>query len=121
MRITAQLAFALSLSVLMVAANRTTRARQHLLYVASPGIRNYVEYGGVGLLVFDIDNGYKFVRRIPTWTAPADKDPENVKGIAASARTGTVYITSLTHVIAIDAISGRTIWDKAYEGGADRL
>ncbi|MDQ6705850.1 MAG: hypothetical protein M3Z85_07785, partial [Acidobacteriota bacterium] len=39
---------------------------KHFLYVASPGLRNYVEYGGVGILVFDIDNGYKFVRRIPT-------------------------------------------------------
>jgi DNA-binding beta-propeller fold protein YncE len=96
-------------------------AGQHLLYVASPGTRNYVEYGGVGLLVFDIDNGYKFVRRIPTWSVPDGKEPENVKGIAASARTGTVYITSLTHVIAIDAVSGRTLWDKPYEGGTDRL
>jgi hypothetical protein len=47
-----------------------------LLYVASPGIRNYVEYGGVGILVFDIDNGYKFVRRIPTWDVPERCDME---------------------------------------------
>jgi len=38
---------------------------RQLLYVASPGTRNYVENGGVGILVFDSDNGYKFVRRIP--------------------------------------------------------
>lgn len=49
----------------------------HLLYVAEPGIRNYEEYGGVGLLVFDIDQDYKFVRRIPTWTVPPlDKSPK---------------------------------------------
>ena len=96
-------------------------ADQHLLYVASPGTRNYVEYGGVGILVFDIDNGYKFVRRIPTWTVPAGKEPQNVKGIAASARTGTVYVTSLDHTIAIDAVSGKTLWDKEYQGGCDRL
>ena len=40
-----------------------------------PGTRNYVEYGGVGLLVFDIDDGYRFVRRIPTWDAPEGKPP----------------------------------------------
>ena len=96
-------------------------ADQHLLYVASPGTRNYVEYGGVGILVFDIDNGYKFVRRIPTWTVPAGKEPENVKGIAASAQTGRVYVTSLNRMIAIDAVSGKKVWDKAYEGGCDRL
>ena len=121
MRITAQLAFALSLSILMVAANRTTRARQHLLYVASPGIRNYVEYGGVGLLVFDIDKGYKLVRRIPTWAVPDGGKPENVKGIAASAKTGIVYITSLDRMIAIDAVTGRKLWDETYAGGCDRM
>ena len=93
---------------------------RHLLYVASPGTRNYTEYGGVGVLVFDIDSGYKFVRRIPTWPMVEGK-AENVKGIAASARTGRVYVTSLTRVIAIDAVSGKTIWDRAYEGGTDRL
>ena len=25
----------------------------------------------MGIVVFDIDDGYKFVRRIPTWDAPA--------------------------------------------------
>src|SRR6266700_1987902 len=96
-------------------------ADQHLLYVASPGTRNYVEYGGVGILVFDIDNGYKFVKRIPTWSVPAGKDPENVKGIAASAKTGRVYVTSLNRMIAIDIVSGKKIWDKTYEGGCDRM
>ena len=43
---------------------RATR-EQRLLYVAEPGIRNYLEYGGHGVLVYDIDHGHKFVRRIP--------------------------------------------------------
>src|SRR5713101_4634645 len=96
-------------------------AEQHLLYVANPGTRNYVEYGGVGILVFDIDKGCKFVRRIPTWDVPDGQKPENVKGIAASAKTGRVYITSLNRMIAIDAVSGKKIWDKTYEGGCDRM
>ena len=102
-------------------AGQLPAAEQHLLYVASPGTRNYVEYGGVGILVFDIDNGYRFVRRIPTWDVPAGKEPENVKGIAASANTGRVYVTSLNRMIAIDMISGKKIWDKTYEGGCDRM
>src|SRR5213078_249211 len=96
-------------------------AEQHLLYVASPGVRNYVEHGGVGILVFDVDNGYRFVRRIPTWNVPDGKAPENVKGIAASAKTGRVYVTSLNRMIAIDAVTGKRIWDKTYEGGCDRM
>jgi DNA-binding beta-propeller fold protein YncE len=99
----------------------TYAAEQHLLYVASPGTRNYVEYGGTGILVFDIDKGYKFVRRIPTWDVPEGKTPENVKGIAASAKTGRVYVTSLNRMIAIDAVTGKRIWDKTYEGGCDRM
>src|SRR6266446_4599962 len=92
-------------------------AEQHLLYVASPGTRNYVEYGGVGILVFDIDDGYKFVKRIPTWDVPDGKEPENVKGVAASGKTGRIYVSSLNWMIALDMVRGRKIWDKAFEGG----
>jgi DNA-binding beta-propeller fold protein YncE len=113
----------LALSVFVLSGPRpgTAASEQHLLYVASPGTRNYVEYGGVGILVFDKDNDYKFVRRIPTWDVAAGKEPENVKGIAASAKTGRIYVTSLNRLIAIDAVSGKKIWDKTYEGGCDRL
>src|SRR5437899_12773636 len=83
-----------ALFLVLLAATVASAAEQHLLYVANPGTRNYVEYGGVGISVFDIDNGYKFVRRIPTWDVPEGKQPENVKGIAASAKIGRVYVTS---------------------------
>jgi DNA-binding beta-propeller fold protein YncE len=117
MRIAAQILLGLFLVIPPVSA----ASSQHLLYVASPGIRNYVEYGGVGILVFDIDHGYKFVRRIPTWTVPESKKAENVKGIAASAKTGIVYVTSLDSMIAIDAVTGKKLWDKTYAGGCDRM
>lgn len=94
---------------------------QHLLYVASPGIRNYTEYGGVGILVFNIDDGYRFMRRIPTWDVPEGEKPQNVKGITASEKTGVVYVTSLDHIIAIDAVTGKKLWDRTYKGGCDRL
>jgi hypothetical protein len=116
----AQILSVLTLSLSMLGAPHPAASR-HLLYVASPGTRNYVEYGDGGILVFDIDNGYKFVRRIPTWTVPEGKKPENVKGIAASANTGIVYAASLDSVIAIDAVSGKKIWDKTYVGGCDRM
>ena len=94
---------------------------KHLLYVASPGLRNYEEYGGVGVLVYDIDAGYKFVKRIPTWDVPAGQKPENVKGIAASAKTGRLYVTTINRMMALDAVSGKKLWDKTYEGGCDRM
>jgi DNA-binding beta-propeller fold protein YncE len=113
--------YAASLLLALLAAGSAAAKEKHYLYAASPGIRNYVEYGGVGIVVFDIDDGYKAVRRIPTWDVPADKVAENVKGIAASAKTGIVYVSSLTRVVAVDAVSGKKLWDKGYVGGCDRL
>jgi DNA-binding beta-propeller fold protein YncE len=121
LRILAGVLASVSFAFLIPVVRIRAAAAQHLLYVASPGIRNYVEYGGVGILVFDIDNGYKFVRRIATWDVPEGKKPENVKGIAASARTGRVYVTSLSRMIAIDAVAGEKIWDKTYKRGCDRM
>ena len=110
-----------TLTVLLTFALATQAAERHLIYAASPGVRNYTEYGGVGIVVFDADHGYKFVRRIPTWEVPAGQKPENVKGIAASAKTGIVYVTSLNHMAAFDIVSGKRLWDKTYEGGCDRM
>jgi DNA-binding beta-propeller fold protein YncE len=121
LRILVRIAVAASLTVSISVTRIQAAATQHLLYVASPGIRNYVEYGGIGILVFDVDDGYKFVRRIPTWDVPEGKKAENVKGIAASATIGRVYVTSLSRMIAIDAVTGEKIWDKAYKGGCDRM
>jgi nitrous oxide reductase len=81
--------------------------RRRLLYVAEPGIRNYVDYGGVGVLVFDVDAHYRFVRRIPTWEVPRGQEPENVKGIAATARTGRLYVTTLRQVACFDLLTDR--------------
>jgi DNA-binding beta-propeller fold protein YncE len=91
------------------------------LYVAQPGVRNYVEYGGVGILVYDIDRGYTFVRRIPSQDVPPGAAPENVKGVAANARTGRLYVTTIRRVMAFDLATDRKVWDRVAEGGADRL
>src|SRR5262245_19258772 len=96
-------------------------ADRHYLYVAEPGIRNYVEYGGVGVLVYDIDAGYKFVRRIPSQDVPAGQAPENVKGIAAHAGTARLYVTTIRRLMAFDLATDKKLWDKEMPGGADRL
>ena len=98
-----------------------SNVEQHFLYVATPGIRNYVEYGGIGLLIFDMNQGHRFVKRIPTFEAVRDELPENVKGIAASAATGRLYVTTPKRVAAFELATGRMIWNRTYEGGCDRL
>jgi DNA-binding beta-propeller fold protein YncE len=120
MRTTTFLVRSLAALLLLGAASGEAKEK-HLLYVANPGIRNYVEYGGIGVTVFDIDNGYKFVRRIPTWETPAGKQPENVKGIAATTATGKFYVSTINRMAAFEIVSGKKLWDRAYEGGCDRM
>jgi sugar lactone lactonase YvrE len=94
---------------------------KRFLYVAEPGIRNYVEYGGVGIIVYDIDAGYKFVKRIPTWSYPAGQPAENVKGVVANAPTARIYLSTPKRVAAFDLVTEKKVWDKEYEGGCDRM
>ena len=96
-------------------------SERHLLYIAEPGIRNYVDYGGVGVLVYDIGAGYQFLKRIPTWDVPAGTEPDNVKGVAARARTGRIFVSTIKRLCAIDLITEQVVWDIAPEGGCDRL
>ena len=74
----------------------------------------YKEFDHV--LVYDIDRGYEFVRRIPTWNVAEGAEPENVKGIAASAKTGRLYVTTLRHIGCIDLTKDEMVWDKTPEG-----
>ncbi len=98
-----------------------TGSIRRLLYVASPGIRNYLEYGGHGLLVFDIDNDHEFVKRIPIGGLDENGKPINVKGVAASARTGRIYISTIKTLMCLDLWSEELLWERTYEGGCDRM
>jgi hypothetical protein len=101
--------------------DRTTHQLQHRVYVAEPGIRNYLEYGGHGLLVFDSDHEHRFVKRIPTAGLDPKGVPINVKGICASARTGRLYISTIKQLMCLDLVSEKLLWEKTYELGCDRM
>jgi DNA-binding beta-propeller fold protein YncE len=110
-----------SLLVLLSLLATAQAKEKHYLYVASPGIRNYLEHGGMGVVVYDIDAGYKFARRIPTWDLAPGAKAENVKGIAASAATGKFYVSTIHRMAAFEIVSGKKLWDRMYEGGCDRM
>jgi len=93
----------------------------NFLYVACPGVRNYVEYGGHGLLVFDMDRGHRFVKRIPLGGLDEKGQPINVKGVCASAVTGRIYVSTIQTLMCVDLVSEKLLWEKAYEGGCDRM
>jgi len=94
---------------------------RRFLYVAVPGIRNYLEYGGHGVLIFDIDAGYRFVRRVPFAGLDDRGKPLNVKGVCASARTRRLYVSTLRSLLCIDLMTEKVLWEKSYEGGCDRM
>jgi DNA-binding beta-propeller fold protein YncE len=91
------------------------------LYVAVPGIRDYLGYGGHGILVFDIDNNHRFIKRIPTQGLHEDKTPSNVKGIAVSLPLNSIYISTLESLQRIDLTTEKVVWEKPFEGGCDRM
>jgi hypothetical protein len=91
------------------------------LYVAEPGIRDYLEYGGHGLLVFEIDHGHRFVKRIPTAGLNPEGKPINVKGICASVRTKRLYISTIKQLMSLDLVSEKLLWEKTYDAGCDRM
>ncbi|MDH5400154.1 MAG: hypothetical protein OEX02_18525 [Cyclobacteriaceae bacterium] len=93
----------------------------HFLYVATPGIRNYLGYGGHGLVVFDIDNNHRFVKRIQTKGLKKDGTPSNVKGIAVSIPLNSVYISTLESLQRIDLGTEELVWEIPYAGGCDRM
>jgi DNA-binding beta-propeller fold protein YncE len=98
-----------------------TAVVKRYLYVAVPGIRDYLGYGGHGILVFDIDNNHKFVKRIPTHGFHPDGTPSNVKGIAVSLSLNSIYISTIESLQRIDLTTDKLVWEKKFEGGCDRM
>jgi hypothetical protein len=96
-------------------------AERSLLYVAVPGIRNYTEWGGVGVLVYDITDGFRLLRRIPAPILARGGSVENVKGICASAAAGRVYVSTINRLLAFDLRTDALLWDREYEKGCDRM
>jgi hypothetical protein len=105
-----------------IAANAKS-SPQRLLYVASPGVRNILDWGGHGVLVFDIDDHHRFLKRIGLDGYGTNERGAvlNVKGICASAKTGRLYVSTLEQLICIDLLTDRVLWQKTFDLGCDRM
>lgn len=111
--------FALLTLCLIAPASRAADGK--FLYVATPGVRDYLEYGGHGVLVFDIEHGHRFVRRIKSSGVDDTGKPLNVKGICASAATQRLYVSNTKSLICFDLTTDQILWEKNYDGGCDRM
>ncbi len=106
------LAILLSAATLAYGQSQTKR----YLYMSMPDAAQKEGRSGTGILVFDIDNGHKFVRRIEV---PSFE--EGLRGFAGSKINHSVYFsTTNRRVGAFDLESEKIVWDKTYDGGADR-
>jgi hypothetical protein len=97
--------------------------RQRFLFVASPGVRDNLEWGGHGVLVFDIDDRHRFVKRIPLDRYGIDKSGKvlAVRGICASAKTGRLYVSTVEQLICIGLLTDKVLWQKSFDLGCDRM
>ena len=118
-------AIALSMAIAGAIAHSVSTAAQEtrrFLYVAVPGAGNETEYRGVGILVYDIDKGHTFVKRIPTWPVAAGQQPEQVRGVAANAGTRRLFLSTEKRLAAFDLVTEKILWEKTYDGTCcDRL
>jgi len=111
----------MSWCVLLSFSLRAVEEERHLLYVAEPGIQNLLEYGGHGVIIFDMDHGFKFVKRIPLQGVDEKGKPRNVKGICANAQTRRLYVSTTHTLQCLDLVTEKILWEKSYEGGCDRM
>src|SRR5579864_4663975 len=93
-----------------------TGDERRYLYVATPGIRDYLGYGGHGILVFDMNDNHRLVKRISTRGLHPNGKPSNVKGIAVSIPLNSVYVSSLESLQRIDLTGDTVIWERKFDG-----
>ncbi len=111
----------LILSSLSFMQSRAAENESHLLYVTAPGIRNQLEWGGHGILVFDIDHDHKFLRRIPFGGLDEKGVPRNVKGVCVNAATKRLFVSTTHTLSCIDLVTEKVLWEKPFDGGCDRM
>jgi DNA-binding beta-propeller fold protein YncE len=113
------------IATVMLVPHVRAQQKQRFLYAAVPGVGggNNLKYGGAGILVFDIDHGHKFVKRIPLQGAPPENGrQEAIKGIAAHAGSARLYVSTSRRVAAYDLTTDKLVWEQSYDArGTDRI
>jgi DNA-binding beta-propeller fold protein YncE len=86
------------------------------LYLSTPDGAQEQGRSGNGILVFDIDNGHKLVRRIEV---PSFED--GIRGFTGNLKTHSVYYSTTNRRLGcFDLETEKVVWEKVYEAGCDR-
>src|SRR5690242_11738384 len=85
------------------------------VYAAVPGVGSDLNKGGDGIVVFDADHEFKFVKRIPL-PISRGRQAGTARGIVASVATRILYVAQTDGLIALDLETDRLLWMQAYDG-----
>lgn len=86
------------------------------LYLSTPDGAQSEGRSGNGILVFDIDDGHRFVRRIDI---PIFQ--EGLRGFTGNAKTHCVYYSTMNRRLGcFDVEKDEKVWVKEYRAGCDR-
>ncbi|MDE2487599.1 MAG: hypothetical protein KGO51_09395, partial [Alphaproteobacteria bacterium] len=80
---------------------------KELIYAAVPG----------SVVVLDAKHDYRFVKRIPFEWEPAPLPHESISAMMTDPVTNMIYVSTRGHLIAIDLLTEKVVWDNAYEPG----
>ena len=108
--------FLISIATLLTIANVSLAQSGRFLYLSSPDGAQTEGKSDPGILVFDIDKGHKFVRRIdvPIFS-------EGLRGFTGNKETHSVYYSTTNRRLGrFDLHSEKIIWEEQYDAGCDR-
>ena len=89
---------------------------RRFLYAATPDGAQLESASGMGILVFDIDNGFAFVRRIE---GPMLKG--GTRGMTGTTEAKALfYGTTDRRMGRLDLETDKVVWEKEFSGGCDR-
>ena len=101
---------------LLVSLTARAAEEKHYLYLTTPDGAQ-VSGSGNGILVFDIEDGHRFVRRIDV---PVFK--EGLRGFCANGPTHSAYYSSDKRLLGrFDLETEKVVWERRHETGADRV
>ncbi len=99
-----------------VLASADSDVRRYLYMSTPDGAQKEGRAEGNGILVFDIDDGHKLVRRIDV---PIFE--EGLRGFAGNLKTGYAYYSSTNRTLgAYDLVNEKKVWEVKLPAGADR-
>ena len=102
----------LSIASLAFGQSQTKR----YLYLSTPDGAQEEGRSGNGILIFDIDDGHKLVRRIEV---PSFQD--GLRGFAGNLKAHSVYYSTTNRRLGrFDIETDKVVWEKVYEAGCDR-